>query len=137
MKIPFAGIELTSQRVRGCMDTSELPGRPTILIYWLNYHIIRGHKVENTIRKGKRTTYSPYDTKRKTVNAEKAISPKRGKKGKKGKKEHVWLSGAIHIEERRMIGRRAAASFSEKSKKTKTKQKQRKQRNTRKKRTDI
>ena len=27
-KIPFAGIELTSQRVRGLQGTSELPGRP-------------------------------------------------------------------------------------------------------------
>ena len=27
-KIPLAGIELTSQRVRGLLDTSELPGRP-------------------------------------------------------------------------------------------------------------
>ena len=27
-KIPFAGIELTSQRVRGLRGTSELPGRP-------------------------------------------------------------------------------------------------------------
>ena len=27
-KIPFAGIELTSQRVRGSRGTSELPGRP-------------------------------------------------------------------------------------------------------------
>ena len=27
-KIPFAGIELTSQRVRGLRSTSELPGRP-------------------------------------------------------------------------------------------------------------
>ena len=27
-KIPFAGIELTSQRVRGLRATSELPGRP-------------------------------------------------------------------------------------------------------------
>ena len=26
-KIPFAGIELTSQRVRGLRGTSELPGR--------------------------------------------------------------------------------------------------------------
>ena len=26
-KLPFAGIELTSQRVRGLRDTSELPGR--------------------------------------------------------------------------------------------------------------
>ena len=30
-KIPFAGIELTSQRVRGYMDTSELPGRPVMV----------------------------------------------------------------------------------------------------------
>ena len=27
-KIPFAGIELTSQRVRGLRGTFELPGRP-------------------------------------------------------------------------------------------------------------
>ena len=27
-KIPFAGIELTSQRVRGLRGTTELPGRP-------------------------------------------------------------------------------------------------------------
>ena len=35
-KIPFAGIELTSQRVRGLRGTSELPGRPaldTIILY--------------------------------------------------------------------------------------------------------
>ena len=30
-KIPFAGIELTSQRVRGLRGTSELPGRPAVL----------------------------------------------------------------------------------------------------------
>ena len=29
-KIPFAGIELTSQRVRGLRGTSVLPGRPVI-----------------------------------------------------------------------------------------------------------
>ena len=29
-KIPFAGIELTSQRVRGLRGTSELPGRPAM-----------------------------------------------------------------------------------------------------------
>ena len=29
-KIPFAGIELTSQRVRGLRGTSELPGRPAL-----------------------------------------------------------------------------------------------------------
>ena len=31
-KIPFAGIELTSQRVRGLRGTSELPGRVSVLI---------------------------------------------------------------------------------------------------------
>ena len=31
-KIPFAGIELTSQRVRGLRGTSELPGRPAYKI---------------------------------------------------------------------------------------------------------
>ena len=29
-KVPFAGIELTSQRVRGLRGTSELPGRPAL-----------------------------------------------------------------------------------------------------------
>ena len=29
-KIPFAGIELTSQRVRGLRGTHELPGRPAL-----------------------------------------------------------------------------------------------------------
>ena len=29
-KTPFAGIELTSQRVRGLRGTSELPGRPAV-----------------------------------------------------------------------------------------------------------
>ena len=32
-KIPFAGIELTSQRVRGLRGTSELPGRPVLQNY--------------------------------------------------------------------------------------------------------
>ena len=31
-KIPFAGIELTSQRVRGLRGTSELPGRPVLYV---------------------------------------------------------------------------------------------------------
>ena len=30
-KIPFAGIELTSQRVRGLRGNSELPGRPAVV----------------------------------------------------------------------------------------------------------
>ena len=33
-KIPFAGIELTSQRVRGLRGTYELPGRPAIERVW-------------------------------------------------------------------------------------------------------
>ena len=37
-KIPFAGIELTSQRVRGLRGTSELPGRPGsglfLMFFW-------------------------------------------------------------------------------------------------------
>ena len=33
-KIPFAGIELTSQRVRGLRGTSELPGRPACRNYF-------------------------------------------------------------------------------------------------------
>ena len=32
-KIPFAGVELTSQRVRGLRGTSELPGRPAATEY--------------------------------------------------------------------------------------------------------
>ena len=64
-------------------------------------------------------TYSPY--KEKTVmaqkNSEKATSPKK-KKGEK--KQHVWLSGRMHIEERRTIEPRAAASV--KAKTTKMKQ---------------
>ena len=43
-KIPYAGIELTSQRVRGLGGTSELPGRPAsekfnMHIYVCNYSI--------------------------------------------------------------------------------------------------
>ena len=30
-KIPFAGIELTAQRVRGLRGTSELPGRENVM----------------------------------------------------------------------------------------------------------
>ena len=33
-KTPFAGIELTSQRVRGLRGTSELPGRPAALGFY-------------------------------------------------------------------------------------------------------
>ena len=34
-KIPFAGVELTSQRVRELRGTSELPGRPALTNYIL------------------------------------------------------------------------------------------------------
>ena len=34
-KSPFAGIELTSQRVRGLRGTSELPGRPVVDITYV------------------------------------------------------------------------------------------------------
>ena len=54
----------------------------------------RGHKVENTIRKGKRATYSPYSTK---------ILRKRDTYKNKTKKQ-VWVSGRMqHIEERSLI----------------------------------
>ena len=36
-KIPFAGIELTSQRARGLRGTSELPGRPAYIVL-MYYH---------------------------------------------------------------------------------------------------
>ena len=44
-KIPFAGIELTSQRVRGLRGTSELPGRPFICSRYLFFscHRIISH----------------------------------------------------------------------------------------------
>ena len=37
-KIPFAGIELTSQRVRGLRGTSELPGRPATMLFLFSSH---------------------------------------------------------------------------------------------------
>ena len=44
-KIPFAGIELTSQRVRGLRGTSELPGRPATGqdVSWFNYKLVIPH----------------------------------------------------------------------------------------------
>ena len=41
--IPFAGIELTSQRVRGLRGTSELPGRPLCAIKRFNRSPLVGH----------------------------------------------------------------------------------------------
>ena len=37
-KIPFAGVELTSQRVRGLRGTSELPGRPDTFMRRASHH---------------------------------------------------------------------------------------------------
>ena len=59
-KIPFAGIELTSQRVRGLRGTSELPGRPaaTKKVYSLEhkqcYNFVIGKKI-NTLKFNKST----------------------------------------------------------------------------------
>ena len=39
-KISFAGIELTSQRVRGLRGTSELPGRPNHIVQLLKYVLV-------------------------------------------------------------------------------------------------
>ena len=41
-KIPFAGIELTSQHVRGLRGTSELPGRRTTV--QINFECLRNRK---------------------------------------------------------------------------------------------
>ena len=59
-KIPFAGIELTSQRVRGLRGTSELPGRPArmcVCVCFLPIH--SGHQV--------RWTYQPGSHRRKVT----------------------------------------------------------------------
>ena len=53
-KIPFAGIELTSQRVRGLRGTSELPGRPA----WVKVY---GHVKE---RRKIRDSKSHYRTRK-------------------------------------------------------------------------
>ena len=54
-KIPFAGIELTSQRVRGLRGTSELPGRP-VLWFISHFQLARyesscGHRIEDVTPK--------------------------------------------------------------------------------------
>ena len=54
-KIPFAGVELTSQRVRGLRGTSELPGRPECVFL----PIYSGHQV--------RWTYQPGSHRRKVT----------------------------------------------------------------------
>ena len=43
-KIPFAGIELTSQRVRGLRGTSELPGRPKKKKNEVGTYVIHPHR---------------------------------------------------------------------------------------------
>ena len=67
-KIPFAGVELTSQRVRGLRGTSELPGRPAhdmLQIAWpFSSKIISGPERPEPLpresRKGEETT-SDFD----------------------------------------------------------------------------
>ena len=56
-KIPFAGIELTSQRVRGFRGTSELPGRPTFIDYDI-FVIVVLRRQEYTINTTNAFTYS-------------------------------------------------------------------------------
>ena len=52
-KIPFAGVELTSQRVKGLRGTSELPGVSTVIremaqaCYKLLIRVMRVLSVEN------------------------------------------------------------------------------------------
>ena len=43
-KIPFAGVEFTSQRVRGLRGTSELPGRQ-----YIQYTILCSHVASNSV----------------------------------------------------------------------------------------
>ena len=38
-KIPFAGVELTSQRVKGLRGTSELPGRPAFFFVFFIFTV--------------------------------------------------------------------------------------------------
>ena len=83
-KIPFAGIELTSQRVRGLRGTTELQGRPALLLIdWLNSHIrwcqkssqwSQGRKNTASGRK-ERTTYSPIQRESGNGYSKKATSP--------------------------------------------------------------
>ena len=47
-KIPFAGIELTSKRVRGLRGTSELPGRPVTSIITDKTSIYRAHRAKKS-----------------------------------------------------------------------------------------
>ena len=49
-KIPFAGVELTSQRVRGLRGTSELPGRPAmyLCIYVSMYLFMYVHHIKQS-----------------------------------------------------------------------------------------
>ena len=46
-KIPFAGVELTSQRVRGLRGSSELPGRPAQYVFL--FHTLRALFVQGKV----------------------------------------------------------------------------------------
>ena len=45
-KIAFAGIELTSQRVRGLRGTSELPGRPVAMRFMAQIVVINSNLIQ-------------------------------------------------------------------------------------------
>ena len=74
---------------------------------------IHGHKVEKHHPEGENMRRNFYNTRKENGNycakilGKSDISKK--KQGKK-RKRHVWLSGRMHIEERRTIERRAAVS---------------------------
>ena len=60
-KIPFAGVELTSQRVRGLRDTSELPGRPAcnLINIYIHTHTHTSTRSSGFIGKNRRESVSP------------------------------------------------------------------------------
>ena len=51
-KIPFAGIELTSPRVRGLRGTSELPGRPAIIVCTNDLIVLPGSNSRPNVSEG-------------------------------------------------------------------------------------
>ena len=57
-KIPFAGIELTSQRVRGLRGTSELPGRPASLEAHFSPPVVVLVLLKRLFRVGNHYTYA-------------------------------------------------------------------------------
>ena len=112
-----------------CLFLNEFSHNNKLIFPWS-----RGRKTPSG--REKRTTHSPY--KEKTVKVPKysgkssmSKETKKGRHTKKGKTKTkkdvdggncVWLSGRMHIEERRTIERRAAASSVKQKKKKKKKQ---------------